>query len=266
MISRPPHPALRPFVSQLWASESDVANSSREHVLPTGAMHIVLRLSQSPLRLYRSSSDAVGYTVGHALIGGVRSAHYIRDVSTPSSSVGAMLRPGASELLFGATAEALAERHTGLDCAWGTQANTLLAQLSEASTPQERLQRLERVLLARLPGVRGLHPAVAAALEHFDGVTRVHTLVKQSGYSHRRFIAQFRRAVGLTPKTYLRIQRLQQALEMLQRRPGIDWSHIAAEMGFVDQSHLIRDFKALTGLTPEQYRSAQPISQNHVPR
>ena len=216
-------------------------------------------------------------------------------------SVGAMLRPGTAEVLFGATAEALAERHTPLDCVWGAQADCLHERLAEASTAEARLQLLERELLRRLPTVRGLHPAVAMALAHFDGVTQVQTVVEHSGYSHRRFIAQFRRAVGLTPKTYLRIQRFQRTLEAAQGREGApdgqdarmvrshgcegapdgqdarmvrshgcegapDWSLIAADMGFADQSHLIRDFKAFAGVTPEQYRLAQPAARNHLPR
>jgi len=269
MISRPPHPALRPFVSQLWSSERGDAGSSshaREHALPTGAMHLVFRFAATPLRLYRSSSDTLGFTVGHALIGGVRSTHYIRDTSTPSMSVGAMLRPGSAELLFDATAEALAERHTSLDCVWGTQAALIHECLSEAPTPEARLQCLERELLRRLPTVRGLHPAVAVALAHFDGVTKVETVVEYSGYSHRRFIAQFRRAVGMTPKTYSRIQRFQQTLALTQGRLAPDWSQIAVEMGFADQAHLIRDFKAFAGVTPEQYRLSKPLARNHLPR
>jgi AraC-like DNA-binding protein len=269
MLSRPPLPALRPFVSQLWASESEPASSrsgpAREHALPTGAMHIVFRLNPEPLRLFRSSDDAVGYTVGHALVGGVRSAHYIRDVSSPSCAVGAILRPGAAELLFRASAEEFAERHTQLDCLW-SDTDAIHAQLTEARTLEQRLVHLENALLSRLPKVHGLHPAVAVALEHFDGMTRVQTVVEHTGYSHRRFIAQFRRAVGLTPKTYLRVQRFQQALVLAHDQATPDWSQIAAELGFTDQSHLIRDFKAFAGITPEQYRLAKPISPNHVPR
>src|SRR5229473_2952094 len=56
---------------------------------------------------------------------------------------------------------------------------------------------LESLLVARLP-IRGLHPVVACALERFAASTEVREVVRQSGYSHRRFIALFRRAVERT--------------------------------------------------------------------
>lgn len=270
MASLVPHPALRPFVSLLWASDdSDSPASSapsREHALPTGAMHLVFRLGPTPLRLYRSHDDTIGYTVGHALIGGARSTHYIRDTSVPSPSIGAMLRPGAAEILFKATAEELAEQHTSLECVWGHEGQLVHEQLAEAPTAQVQLALFERILLERLPTVRGLHPAVAAALADFAEFVDVQTAVKHSGYSHRRFIAQFRRAVGLTPKTYVRIKRFQRALGLAVGGDNPDWSSIAADVGLTDQSHLIREFKSFAGVTPEQYRAARPVSRNHLPR
>ena len=37
----------------------------------------------------------------------------------------------------------------------------------------------------------------------------------------------------------------------------IDWATLAAELGYADQSHLIREVKQFTGLTPGQLRSGQ---------
>ena len=56
VVTRAPIPALRPFVKLLWASDEDptrlLKGPARELVLPTGAMHLVVRLSDHPLRLY----------------------------------------------------------------------------------------------------------------------------------------------------------------------------------------------------------------------
>jgi hypothetical protein len=122
LATRVPRPSLRPFVKVLWATEQTRAPqfiaSAREHVLPTGSMHLVFRLSDPPLRLFDGVEDTDGHTLGHAIVGGARSTFYVRDISTPSCSVGAQLHPGAAESLFGATAEELAERHTRLEDLW----------------------------------------------------------------------------------------------------------------------------------------------------
>jgi hypothetical protein len=82
LISRPPHPRLRPFVKMLWVSApSDGQHAvpgAREHVLPTGDMHLVFRLSDTPLRLFHDEYDADGETASHAGVGGARSAFYAR--------------------------------------------------------------------------------------------------------------------------------------------------------------------------------------------
>lgn len=77
VICRPPCPALRPFVTQVWAEEpaARVAPGSaarREHVLPTGHMHLALRLRGPGVRVWREGDGAEGSTLATAVIGGAR--------------------------------------------------------------------------------------------------------------------------------------------------------------------------------------------------
>ncbi|HKX26175.1 MAG TPA: DUF6597 domain-containing transcriptional factor, partial [Blastocatellia bacterium] len=185
MLKRPPQPALRPFVKTLWVSDQTGLQRSpqfdREHVLPTGEMHLVFRLSDPPLRLFENAEDTRGRVLRHAVVGGVRSTFYVREISSPGVAVGAQLLPGAAELLFGAPAGELAERHTLLDDLWSRGAGSAREQLLEAGSPEVRLEVLESILAARLPAMRGLHPAVAQALEQFWTTTDVRRVVRASG-------------------------------------------------------------------------------------
>ncbi len=56
--------------------------------------------------------------------------------------------------------------------------------------------------------------------------------------------------VGLTPKLFSRIERLQSALRMSQQLPLPDWTALAYSAGYFDQSHMVREFRLLTGETP----------------
>lgn len=269
MLKRYPLPVLRPFVKILWVSEQTSiqwpAEFDREHVLPTGCMHLVFRLSDQPLRIFDGVEDATGQTIGHTIVGGARSTFYVRDISKPSCSVGVMLLPGAAGLLFGVPADELAERHTLLEDLWGRSVNSIREQLFEARSPELQLDILESLLAARLPAVRGLHPAVAHALEQFWPTTDVRKIVTASGYSHRQFIALFRRAVGLTPKLYCRVLRFQHALERAATDRLASWVDLAIDTGYSDQSHFSREFREFAGVTPEQYRKTSPSSVNHLP-
>lgn len=267
-VKRSPRPVLRPFVETVWALDEmcqlDASSRRREHVIPTGGMHVVFRLCDDPLRLFEDEHDREGRTLSTMVIGGARSRFYVRDVSRPLCSVGAVLRPGAAEVLFGVHANELSEKHTPVEDLWGQRAASLREQLAERSTAEERLDAFERMLVERLPLVRGLHPAVAHALQQFHATTSVHEVVRQSGYSHRRFITLFSRAVGLTPKMYCRVVRFQHVLHRAGTA-GLD-SLIDAAMasGYSDQSHFNREFREFTGVTPTEYRTAAPRAAHHV--
>lgn len=244
------------------ANKSALVPSTRERVLPTGLMHLVFRLSDVPLRIFDESKQRV---IGHAVVGGARSGPYIRDISVPSASVGAQLYPGTSELLFGVPAAELAERHTALDELWGRSAISTRERLAEADSLEEQMDLFETLLASRLPKVRGLHPAVAHALDRFNQTNDVGAVVKQTGYSHRSFIGLFSRAVGLTPKLYCRVLRFQKVLELAAARPILSLSDLALEAGFSDQPHFNRQFKEFTGMRPGEYQNLSPSSPNHVP-
>lgn len=268
-VKRLARAALRPFVGAVWAMDDTPASPAsgrrREHVIPTGSMHLVFRLSDDPLRLFEEEDDREGRVLSTMVVGGARARFYIRDVSAPLNSVGALLRPGAAEILFSVHADELSERHTPLDDLWGARARSMRDELGAARSLDERLDAFERMLAEALPRVRGLHPAVARTLEQLASTRTVHDVVRQSGYSHRRFITLFSRAVGLTPKMYCRVLRFQHAL----RRAGAcgldSLANLAAAAGYSDQSHFTREFREFAGVTPTEYRQATRRSPHHVP-
>lgn len=269
VVRRVPAPPLRPFVSLLWATDDagvtavPESGGALERVLPTGAMHLAFRLA-APLRVFATADGRSPTDLGHAVVGGARSTFYVRDVTGPSQSVGAMLRPGAAALLCGGSAAELAGTHTALEALWGSDAARALERLQEARTPERRLEILEAILAARLPRVRGLHPAVAEALERVAEAPSVAELVRTSGYSHRRFVELFEDAVGLTPKRYARVLRLQRVLRRLSSAPAVPLAELALDEGYGDQSHLSREVLEMTGLSPARYRALAPVEPNHV--
>lgn len=266
-ISRPPRPELRPFVALVWAQDGvarQPAGSLREHVLPGGGMHLVFRLSDAPLRLFDGAHDDTGHVVGHALVGGARSAFYVRDISTPSASVGALLRPGAGPALFGMPAHELSGRHTRLEDLWDGFARELRERLSELPDATSRLALLEAVLMQRLAGARGPHPAVVEAVRQFRRGACVGAVVARSGYSHRHFIERFRQSAGLSPKACCRVLRFQAALQRLAAEPARGCAEIALDAGYSDQAHFSREFRALAGVSPAGYRAIAPAAVNHV--
>jgi AraC-like DNA-binding protein len=268
VLTRLPRPLLLPYVETFWAIDGPEAagpeRASREHVLPTGHVHLAFRLSGGPLRLFEDGGDRHGRLVSAAVVGGAREAHYIRDVSRPTSSVGAQLRPGAAEALFGVTAEELAGRHTPLDELWGPDAAWMSELLADAPMLHQRIDRLEALLAARLAHRPALHPAVSTVLDRLRPASSIRLIVQATGYSHRTVAALFRRSVGLTPKQYARVMRFQRAIRCLSGARSASLVDVAIEAGYSDQAHFTREFKAFGGITPTEYRRARPEAPHHV--
>nr|WP_257644150.1 helix-turn-helix domain-containing protein [Luteimonas salinisoli] len=266
---RRPLPALRPFVALLWAQAATPVRDAPvpmpyEHVLPTGRMHLAIRLGEAPLRLVDGAGRAIA-TPGHAVLGGARDTYYAKEAGPPSPSVGAQFLPGAARALFGAAAGELAGCHVPLEALSGACAGRLRERLLAEPTAEGRLDLLEAFLAARLPRARGLHPAVAEALAGFAGGHSVAEVVADSGYSHRHLGALFVDAVGLTPQRYRRVRRFQLALAAHRRAADMPWVRLAHLAGYSDQAHFVREFRAFTGVRPQEYRRAAPVARHHLP-
>ncbi len=236
----------------------------REHVLPTGKMHIVFRLAGPPLKIYRDAADALGTSIGGPVLGGARAGFYMKEVAAPVLSVGVQLMPGAAQALFGVSAAELAGRHTPLSELWGAHADSVLQQLSEESDPFRQLQRLEALLAARLPREATLHPRLVPILGNATHALSIEDTVRESGYSHRGFISLFRHATGFSPKRYARLMRFQALLAAIGKAPAVSLSELALAAGYSDQAHMTREFREFSGLTPFQYHALAPVAAHHV--
>lgn len=102
-------------------------------------------------------------------------------------------------------------------------------------------------------------PSSLAGLNALPAAT-VHEIACGSCYSRRQLDRIFREGVGMSPKMYLRILRINRCVKLL--RPGALLTQIAQEAGYFDQSHFIRDFKAVCGVTPGIYLQNMSVFYN----
>ena len=140
---------------------------------------------------------------------------------------------------------------------FGAEASALQVQ-SDATVLSELLIR-ELVLDSRKdplhegPALRGT--ARMRECLHEEGFDiDLQTLAQRAGLSRFQALRAFKRRYGLPPHAYQLCMRVQQAKGML--RGGAAQADVAAHCGFVDQSHFIRHFKRIVGVTPSRYAHA----------
>jgi AraC-like DNA-binding protein len=142
----------------------------------------------------------------------------------------------------------------GLEQVWGRDGLELHERLIDAPTVAALFNVVENFLLSRPWSSVRRDPGVAAALAAIENnpSIRMADLRALVGMSTKRLIAVFRAEVGLSPKAYARIRRLQAALRLLNAR-SVGGARVAADVGYFDQAHIVREFRSFTGMTPTQY-------------
>lgn len=129
----------------------------------------------------------------------------------------------------------------------------------EASSVEAAMGILEAGLLERVKSTRvridARVEAVIAAIDDAAGACRIDALAAVAGSGRRHLERLFRDQVGLTPKAYARVVRFTAAAARLTEEPSAALADVSHDGGYFDQSHMIRDFLAFAGRTPEQFRA-----------
>jgi AraC-like DNA-binding protein len=86
------------------------------------------------------------------------------------------------------------------------------------------------------------------------GQVSVRDVASAVGIGERRLQQLFNTHIGLSPSAWRRLARLHGCLRVLRRQANPEWSDVALEAGYYDQSHLINEFQALCGCTPMEFR------------
>jgi transcriptional regulator GlxA family with amidase domain len=151
-----------------------------------------------------------------------------------------------------------------LEDVWGPDGSVLRERLLGTSTPEEKLTLLETVLLDHLTR-SSPDDAIRLAARGLAEGSSVSEVADRLGLLPRRLSRRFQEAVGLRPKRYARIRRLQRLLRSMNASGDVDWAELAVAHGYYDQAHFINEFREATGLTPTAYRPRSRSEHNHVP-
>jgi AraC-like DNA-binding protein len=138
----------------------------------------------------------------------------------------------------------------------------LAQRAGEAPDWAGRLDAVEAVILDRAARGPAPDPAVAWAwrvLYQSGGAVPVGALATEIGWSRRHFAVRFRQQVGLAPKAAARVLRFERASRALLA--GASAAAVAVRCGYADQSHLVREFRALAGSTPTTFLAERDAAQ-----
>jgi AraC-like DNA-binding protein len=248
--------ALDGLIDRFWAVRWD---------LPPGVAH------EQQLLTHPGANVSVGHANGEpgqlqpgpveARLYGVARGLSARVLVGRGWTVAAMTRPGGLGAFITGSAADVTDRIVPLGQALGTDEAALLRQVTAEPGEAARVALLAAALEQAVDPERRLPAAevagVARLAEEDRAVRRLGDLCERSGIGARTLQRMFLQYAGVSPTWVLRRYRLLEAAESVREGKPVSWAEIAADLGYADQAHLTRDFRAAIGQTPTAYAESQ---------
>lgn len=225
--------------------------------LPSPYLTLIFTLDE-PLHIAEHVGGARPAGRYDTLAGGLHTSPAVITHDGRQSGIQLQVHPHAARKLFGLPAGELACVDDDAATVLGRRADRIRERLVAAATWSERFAVLDEELGALAARDRGGEPPRAVVnawdlLRRSRGGVPIASLADAVGYSDRRLATLFDAEIGLSPKTAARVIRFDRARRAVAASAPGRLGVIAAEHGYSDQSHLVRDFVAFAGRSPTRW-------------
>ncbi|WP_421890576.1 helix-turn-helix domain-containing protein [Marinoscillum sp.] len=260
-------------INQLVESITYYSNYSVEHfaerLLPDGHADFIVNLTEAPKHTFDNATLQVNETFKKGWLSGARKKLLSIDAGGRNDSMMIVrLKLGAAYNIFKIPQEELTDKVYEADLILGHSFDDLRTRIMEAHFVETKIQVMEKFVLDQCSGKIDLPPVVSFAFDqlvHSPSSTSIKLLADQTGYSHKHFIALFRKHAGMSPKEFLKVMRFQRVLQEIENQGRIDWARLALDCGYYDQAHFIKEFRNFSGFSPEQYLTQKGEYVNYIP-
>lgn len=233
-----PSANLCSFIEQYWVVHWDLRGQKpyTSETLPFPSIHLVIEDRQPEVY-------------------GVVTGKFTRRLQGRGRAFGVKFRPAGFYPFFRSPLSSLTDRTTTLHAVFGKEATNLRKLILGETDESQCVRYMEEFLTARRPKWDPFVEAVRDVVENVaknPTITRVEQVASLLNISLRPLQRSFSKYVGISPKWVIQRYRLQEAAELLANSSET-MTEIALRLGYFDQAHFIRDFRAVVGTTPRAY-------------
>ena len=242
---------LRPFVELYWEGSFNADESGRlsMQMIPNGCVELIIHLNDLHCDLHNNYgwSQTPDY-----MILGLFTQPYEVQFSGIVKVFSIRFKPEGFYNVFGVPASKFKERYEDMSLVLGNEFIDLSHRIREEKSIVGIISRVERHLLENIQtnNIELSYVNRAAELIRQTKSIRIEELSNQVCISQRQLEREFKDKIGISPKQYLRIIRLNEVQRLLNNNNLLDLTNIAYQCGYFDQAHFIRDFKNITGKNP----------------
>ena len=246
-----PHKLLNQFIKYYWVLEGDFKNHI-ELIYPTGELQILLHYGSPFYKL--DDNEEILLQPNSAFYGHGKSISEVY-AGKGSGVIGIVFFPYSASLFFPFSlhevkSEGLLLSDVNKD--W----NLFEDKIFNTDFLKPKIDIIDKFLLSKLTIHNQYNYEIIkesiGLIKHTKGKINVNNIHERFDISERTLQRIFKRDVGLTPKQFIKIIRMENIFQLLQSK--LDLTFIAYEAGYADQSHFIHDFKSFTKLKPSEFR------------
>lgn len=249
-----PRAALSAFVRHYWFLEMEAGEGHgvAQRVVPNGYVELTFHFADK-LRKVKTTEELQP----NIIISGQKTGFFDVIPTGKTSMLSVQFFPQSAGLFFDIPINELADETLDLRFIAGHEADELEDKLCYCDDVDRKVELIEQFLTGRLSD-RNLydHGRIAhniQLLNSFNGQITVDELAADACLSRKQHERVFKKMVGLSPKQFLKVVRFQYTLLAHQQYGNESLTELAYRCGYYDQSHMISDFRELSGITPGQY-------------
>ena len=250
-----PLPPLDSFVEFYWMGGFNTGRIPRfsQLVMPNGYVELIIHLTDQHCDL--QSGSHWGQSPDYTVIG-LHTRPYEVRFRSHVRTFGIRFKPEGIYNLFGVPASLFSERFEDMETVLGRHFRDYCSRLREAEDIHQKQNMTHQYLLNQL---QNHHPektylnCAADLIRNAHAALKVEDLRGKVFISRRQLEREFREKIGLTPKQYMRIARLNAINRYLLSGSNLNLGSLSLEAGFADQAHLCREFKTFAGLPPAKF-------------
>ncbi len=232
---------LTPFIECIWTNElsTNEADSNQQRILPDGCADLIFNLTPG-----KESTYWVG----------TMTTSLVLEKSDSKKLMGIRFNPGGARSFLGMPLSEITDERVTLNQARSNLQHSLDSYFNNSTLDSTTIQNwLIKTVQNDKPFL--LVQKICHMIQNTTGNIRVSEMSQQLGISRQYLNRVMQEYVGVDLKAFQRIIRMRLLTERIRKIPPyeINWSDLASEYGFYDQSHLIYDFKDVVGLLPTQF-------------
>lgn len=246
-----PCESLKPFVELYWEGSFNTNESGQMslQMIPNGCLELIIHLND--LHCDLNKDDTWSQTPDYMILGMCTQPHEVQ-FQGYVNVFAIRFKPEGLYNIFGLPVAMFKDSYEDMSLVLGHKFRDFSHRVKEEKGVAAMINRTEQYLLSCLRGTKidfGYINLAADLIRKTKGI-RIEDLPGKVYISQRQLEREFKDKVGISPKHYLRITRINEVLRLLDTNQEMDLTRVAYYCGYFDQAHFINDFKSMTGKNP----------------